>query len=228
MVKEKKAVILFSGGLDSTTLLVYVINKGYRVLPLTIFYGQRHSVEIEKSQKTLEKYGLLSSLIKFEIDLSPFKNCSLINRELSVPHSYDKKIPSTYVPSRNIIFLSIASGFAETIGAEKIFIGVNSVDYSGYPDCRKEFINAFNKTLKVGTKQGIENSLSIEAPFVNMSKKEIIELGTSLGVDYSMTHSCYNPTPEGVSCGKCDSCKLRLSGFAQAKIKDPLDYLPKV
>ena len=128
------------------------------------------------------------------------------------------------MPSRNIIFLSIASGFAETLGAEKIFIGVNSVDYSGYPDCRPEFVEAFNKTIAVGTKQGVESGIKVEAPILNMSKKEIIELGMSLGVDYSLTHSCYNPTPDGLSCGVCDSCRLRLEGFRQAGYQDPLNY----
>ena len=229
MIKDqskKKAIVLFSGGLDSTTLLAYTLNKGFDVFPLTIQYGQRHSVEIKKGCQTLLKYGLESSVIKFNIDLTPFKTCSLVNREIPVPEQCDDdSIPSTYVPSRNLIFLSIASGMAETIGAEKIFIGVNAIDYSGYPDCRPEFIKAFNSSLKVGTKQGVEKELSVEAPFINMSKKEIIELGVSLGVDYGLTHSCYSPDENGVSCGKCDSCKLRLSGFRQAKIKDPLDYL---
>jgi 7-cyano-7-deazaguanine synthase len=225
---EKKAIILFSGGLDSTTLLVYALKKGYKLFPLTFLYGQRHSVEVRKSFKTLQKYGLQDSLVEFKIDLSLFSKCSLINEALDIPVDSDDTIPSTYVPSRNIIFLSIAAGIAETIGAEKIFIGVNSVDYSGYPDCRPEFIKAFNKTLKVGTKLGTEKKLSVEAPFVNMSKKEIIELGLSMAVDYGMTHSCYNPSSDGRSCGLCDSCKLRLSGFKEAKIKDPLDYFSKL
>jgi len=228
MEQKKKAVVLFSGGLDSTTLLVYALSKGYQTYPLTFFYGQRHSVEIMKSEKTLQKLGILSALIKFELDLSSFTGCSLINREMSIPLEKTDDIPTTYVPSRNIIFLSVASGIAETIGAGKIFIGVNSVDYSGYPDCRKEFIDAFNQMLRVGTKQGLVEKLSVEAPLINMSKKEIIELGMSLNVDYSLTHSCYNPSENGLSCGVCDSCKLRLEGFKKAKCKDPLDYSSKL
>ncbi|MBP5590408.1 7-cyano-7-deazaguanine synthase QueC [bacterium] len=224
MNNSKKAVVLFSGGLDSTTVLVYAMKQGYDVYPLTFSYGQRHAIEIKQSERTLEKYGLTPRQTVFSIDLTPFVNCSLINKNLEVPEFAENRIPSTYVPSRNIIFLSIASGMAETLGAEKIFIGVNSVDYSGYPDCRPEFIDAFNKTIAVGTKQGVESGIKVEAPILNMSKKEIIELGMSLGVDYSLTHSCYNPTPYGLSCGVCDSCRLRLEGFRQAGFEDPLKY----
>jgi len=224
MNNSKKAVVLFSGGLDSTTVLVYAMRQGYDVYPLTFSYGQRHAIEIKQSERTLEKYGLMQRQTIFSIDLTPFVNCSLINKNLEVPEFAENRIPSTYVPSRNIIFLSIASGMAETLGAEKIFIGVNSVDYSGYPDCRPEFVDAFNKTIAVGTKQGVESGIEVVAPILNMSKKEIIELGMSLGVDYSLTHSCYNPTPAGLSCGVCDSCRLRLDGFRQAGFKDPLKY----
>ena len=227
MTDSKKAVVLFSGGLDSTTVLVYAMKQGYDIYPLTFSYGQRHAIEIQQSERTLEKYGHLNRQTVFSIDLTPFVNCSLINKNLEVPEFAENRIPSTYVPSRNLIFLSVASGFAETLGAEKIFIGVNSVDYSGYPDCRPEFVDAFNKTIAVGTKQGVESGIKVEAPILNMSKKEIIELGMSLGVDYSLTHSCYNPTPDGLSCGVCDSCRLRLEGFRQAGFEDPLKYTGK-
>ncbi len=220
-----KAVVLFSGGLDSTTVLVHALKNGYDVYPLTITYGQRHRIEVEKSLLTLRKYSLEDKALNFDIDLSPYSGCSLINTEINVPDKMEEGIPSTYVPSRNLIFLSIASGFAETLNAEKIFIGVNSVDYSGYPDCRPEFIEAMNRTLAVGTKKGVEEKLSIEAPLIELSKKDIISLGLSIGVDYALTHSCYNPSKDGKSCGKCDSCRLRLEGFRQAGFQDPLDYI---
>jgi len=224
-MKNEKAIVLFSGGLDSTTVLAYALDKGFDVIPLIFSYGQRHIQEIKKGSATLEKYGLGSKAVVFEMNLKLFSNCSLLNNDIKIPDQLSQGIPSTYVPSRNLIFLSIASGFAETVKASKIFIGVNSVDYSGYPDCRPEFIKKFNETIKVGTKQGIESSIMVEAPLIDMSKKEIIQLGISLNVDYSLTHSCYNPSRKGLSCGVCDSCRLRLDGFRQAGRKDPLDYI---
>lgn len=222
---KERVVILFSGGLDSATVLALAISRGLEPYPLTIVYGQRHSVEVERSKQTLMKYGIAERATVMELDLTLFSKCSLINRDLDVPAQPVNGIPSTYVPSRNLIFLSIAAGFAETVDAGTIMIGVNAVDYSGYPDCRPEFIEAFNRTVSTGTKKGVEKCLVVEAPLIKMSKKEIIQLGMSLGVDYSLTHSCYDPSPDGRSCGVCDSCRLRLIGFKQAGIKDPLDYL---
>jgi 7-cyano-7-deazaguanine synthase len=221
----KKAIVLFSGGLDSTTVLAYALSNGFDVTPLTFSYGQRHLIETEKAMLTLKKYGLEKKSVVFETDLGVFSKCSLLNRSMSVPDMPTDKIPDTYVPSRNIIFLSIAAGIAETIDAGTIFIGVNTVDYSGYPDCRPEFINKFNEMIAVGTKMGVESSIKVEAPLINMSKKNIIALGLSLNVDYSITHSCYDPDDNGKSCGKCDSCRLRLSGFKENGMKDPLDYI---
>lgn len=220
------SVVLFSGGLDSTTLIALALSKNETVFPLTILYGQRHKIEIEKSKKILKKYGLTDRASELEINLSFLTNCSLINSDIAVPDGDDskKEIPNTYVPSRNIIFLSFAASYAESVDAQKIYIGVNSVDYSGYPDCRPEFIEAFNSAVAKGTKQGIEKGLRIEAPLVNLSKKEIILLGTSLGVDYSMTHSCYDPEESGRACGRCDSCRLRLKGFVDAGLKDLAEY----
>lgn len=222
---KRRAVILFSGGLDSTTVLALALSKGYELFPLTIVYGQRHLIEVERSRKTLEKYDLADGAEIFNIDLSLFSKCSLINKNISVPDQLSDEIPTTYVPSRNLIFLSIASGFAETVDAQRIFIGVNAVDYSGYPDCRPDFVDAFNRTIAIGTKMGVEKGICVEAPLIGMSKKEIIQLGMSLNVDYSLTHSCYDPSPDGKSCGICDSCRLRLEGFRQAELTDPLDYL---
>ncbi len=219
-----KSIVLFSSGLDSTTLLALALSKGEEVYPLTVFYGQRHTIETEKSKEILEHFNLTKNAKEMKLDLSFLSACSLINPDIPVPEASEGGIPNTYVPSRNLIFLSIASAYAEAIDAEKIYIGINAVDYSGYPDCRPEFLEAFNKTIKVGTKHGIERDLTVVAPLLHMSKKEIVELGIELDVDYGMTHTCYNPTEDGLSCGVCDSCQLRLKGFREAGYKDPLEY----
>ena len=219
-----RTVLLFSGGLDSSTLLAMVHNRGDEVFPLTIRYGQRHDIEIHQARRQLEKYGLLENAREIVLDLSFLSVTSLINKERVIPEEDGDGIPSTYVPSRNIIFLSIASAWAEQVEADSIVIGVNSVDYSGYPDCRPEFIESFNRSIMVGTKRGVEGNLSIEAPLQNLTKGEIITLGIKNGVDYGLTHSCYNPTDAGLSCGVCDSCRLRLEGFKDAGVTDPLSY----
>ncbi|MCK5809239.1 7-cyano-7-deazaguanine synthase QueC, partial [bacterium] len=198
--------------------------RGDEVFPLTIRYGQRHEIEIEQARRQLKKYELLENAREIVLDLSFLSVTSLINKNRAIPVEESESIPSTYVPSRNIIFLSIASAWAEQVGADLIAIGVNSVDYSGYPDCRPEFIESFNRSLILGTKRGVEGKLSIEAPLQHLTKGEIIKLGLKNGVDYGLTHSCYNPTDGGVSCGICDSCRLRLEGFREAGISDPLSY----
>ena len=219
-----KTVVLFSGGLDSSTILAMVKNRGDELFPLTVRYGQRHDIEIQQARRQLETYGLLDNAREIVLDLSFLSVTSLINKTRVVPDVESAGIPSTYVPSRNIIFLSIASAWAEQIEADSIAIGVNSVDYSGYPDCRPEFIDSFNRSIILGTKRGIEGHLSIEAPLQHLSKGEIIKIGIENGVDYGLTHSCYNPTESGLSCGVCDSCRLRLEGFRDAGISDPLSY----
>ncbi len=219
-----KSVVLFSGGLDSTTLLALSLSKGEDVYPLTVSYGQRHDVEIKKARLILKKYNIENKYNEIVQDLSFLNDCSLINSELDVPEELSEEIPSTYVPARNIIFLSIATSYAEAVGAGKIYIGVNAIDYSGYPDCRPEFIEAFQTAINKGSKYAIENGIKIETPLLNLSKAEIIKMGINLGVDYSMTHSCYNPSFDGKACGKCDSCRLRHKGFTDAGMEDPTIY----
>lgn len=219
-----KSVILFSGGLDSTTLLALALSRKENVYPLTISYGQRHDVEIKKAKEILKKYNIENKYNVITQDLSFLKGCSLINSDLKVPEKASDEIPSTYVPARNIIFLSIATSYAEAVGAGKIYIGVNAIDYSGYPDCRPEFIEAFQTAINRGSKYAIEHGIEIESPLLNLSKAEIIKTGIELGVDYSITHSCYNPSFNGKACGKCDSCRLRHKGFIDAGIEDPTIY----
>lgn len=220
-----RTVVLFSGGLDSTTVLAMAIARGDEVYPLTISYGQRHRVEIEKSRRTLDHYHLADRARELSLDLSFLHSSALTDRSLAVPHHPGETIPVTYVPARNLIFLSLAAAYAEDIGAERIIIGVNAVDFSGYPDCRPAFIEAFERAVRSGTKAG--DRLSVEAPLILLSKKEIVELGVRLGVDHTLTHSCYDPAPDGAACGTCDSCRLRLKGFAEAGIPDPARYVAR-
>ena len=221
---KKKAVVLLSGGLDSVTCLAIAAKEKYALHALSFDYGQRHRIELALARENAEKAGAKFHLVSFRLGVP--EASALTSKEAAVPDYIEGEhgIPATYVPARNLVFLSFATALAESIGAKDIFIGVNSLDYSGYPDCRPEFIEAFNKTISVGTKQGCESKIEVVSPIMRMSKCEIIRLGTSLGVDYSLTHSCYDPTPEGLSCGVCDSCRLRLEGFRQAGLTDPVKY----
>lgn len=228
----KKAIVLLSGGLDSATALAIARDSGFETYALSFSYGQRHAIELKSAAKIVQKLGAKEHKIA-EIDLRIFGHSALTD-EIAVPKDQDVSklgaIPITYVPARNTIFLSYALAYAEVVGAFDIFIGVNAVDYSGYPDCRPEFIKTFEHLADLATVAGVENRgrFKIQAPLILLSKKEIIERGISLGVDYSETHSCYDPIlKEGVafSCGHCDSCKLRLDGFTAAKVKDPLSYI---
>ncbi|MHC4271360.1 MAG: 7-cyano-7-deazaguanine synthase QueC [Planctomycetota bacterium] len=231
MVQEKKkAIVLLSGGLDSATTLAIAKSEDFSCFALTFKYGQRHNKEIEAAKKVANSLQVTEHRI-IDIDLAQFGCSALTDPEIAVPKDRDnqaniKDIPVTYVPARNVIFLSYALAWAEVLGAFDIFIGVNITDYSGYPDCRPEFIEAFSKTANLATAAGIQNKgkFIIHAPIINMSKGEIISTGTDLGVDYSLTHSCYDPDEQGISCGKCDSCRLRLKGFSQAGVQDPIQY----
>ena len=215
MKKGKSAVILLSGGLDSTTVLAIAMNQGYECHALTFGYGQRHWSEINAAKRIAKHHGVAEHLIS-TIDLSLWGGSALTD-EIDVPKDgIDEGIPITYVPARNTIFLSHALGFAEAIGSRDIFIGVNAVDYSGYPDCRGEFVEAFERMANLATKAGVEgDGFTIHAPLLHMSKVEIINQGMQLGVDYSMTQSCYDPDNEGHSCGQCDACRLRDAAFAE-------------
>ncbi len=225
---SKKAVVLLSGGIDSSATLAIAKGSGYEVYAISFRYGQRHAFELEAAKKIAEKIGVEKHLI-MDVDLSSFESSALTGN-ITVPkgekvEDIGKKIPVTYVPARNLIFLSLAVGWAEILGAFDIFIGVNAVDYSGYPDCRPEFIKAFERTANLGTKIGVEGSkIKIHTPLISLSKAEIIRKGIELGVDYSLTHSCYDPDDKGRACGKCDSCLLRKKGFKEAGIEDPTVY----
>ena len=222
-MENKKALVLFSGGLDSTTMLAMVKSSGYEITALTINYNQRHVSEIDFSKKSLLQLQINKQIV-FDLDLSKIGGSALTDN-IPVPIDSNDTIPTTYVPARNTIFLSLASSFAERLNISDIFIGANIIDYSGYPDCRPEFIKSFEKTINLGTKLGVEGShFSIHTPLIKMTKAEIIKKGHSLGVDYSLTLSCYNPSDSGLACGKCDSCKFRKDGFKDAGLPDPTKY----
>ncbi len=215
-------VVLLSGGLDSATAAAVAKSKGFSLFALTFIYGQRHDIEVECAKKIAHFLHVISHEVVYLPD-SLFKSSSLIRASgKAILNNHTDNIPATYVPARNIVFLSMALAYAETINASHIFIGVNAIDYSGYPDCRPQFIDAFQKVVNVGTKSGIGgNPVIIETPLIGLTKGEIIKLGLSLGMDYSLTTSCYNPAQDGSPCGVCDSCRIRQKGFLEAGIQDP-------
>lgn len=224
---SNKAVILLSGGLDSTTCLAIAKNQGFDLNALTLNYGQRHDFELKSAQKIVDHFQIKNHSV-INIDLAQFGGSALTD-EIDVPKDRSESemtdIPLTYVPARNTVFLSLALAWAETINAFNIFIGVNVLDYSGYPDCRPEYIAAFEKTANLATKAGVSGErFKIHTPLINMKKSEIILNGLKLGVDYSLTSSCYDPLKNGTPCGHCDACILRLKGFQEADAIDPLSY----
>ena len=225
----KKAVILLSGGLDSVTCLAIAKSKDYSLYALTFRYGQRHQFEIGAAKECALSQQVENHII-MDIDLRSFGGSALTDN-IDVPKdrietNITDDIPITYVPARNTIFLSFALAYSESIGCSDIFIGVNALDYSGYPDCRPEYISAFEAMSNLATKSGVtgKSSIKIHTPLIDMGKHEIIKTGSSLGVDYSITHSCYDPDKNGISCGRCDACMLRLKGFKKAGIADPIQY----
>ncbi len=227
MSEARKAVVLLSGGLDSTTILAIARAQGFACHAMSFRYGQRHVVELELARRVAGALGA-SEHIVVDIDLRQFGGSSL-TADVAVPKGramaqMEHGIPSTYVPARNTVFLSLALAWAETLGAQDIFIGVNALDYSGYPDCRPEYIQAYERMANLATRAGVQGQqrLSIHTPLIELSKAQIIARGLELGVDYAWTSSCYDPTPEGRPCGQCDSCLLRAKGFAEAGVQDPL------
>ncbi len=225
----KKAVVLLSGGLDSTTCLAMAKAAGFEPVCLAISYGQRHAVELERARKVAEAMGVKDFRV-VPIDLRSVGG-SALTADIPVPKDRPETemshgIPVTYVPARNTLFLALALGLAEVVGAQDLYIGVNAVDYSGYPDCRPEFIRAFEALANLATKAGVEGArFKIHAPLSGMTKADIIREGTRLGVDYGMTHSCYDPDARGLACGHCDSCVLRKKGFQEAGVPDPTPYM---
>jgi 7-cyano-7-deazaguanine synthase len=225
---KRQAIVLLSGGVDSTTTLAIASSEDYDVYALSFRYGQRHDIELESARRVAEAMRVRKHVF-VDIDLRSIGG-SALTADIDVPtqrssEEISKGIPITYVPARNTIFLSFALAWAEVLGIEDIFIGVTALDYSGYPDCRPEYIEAFEHMANLATKAGVEGRpLRIHTPLIALTKSQIIEAGLSLGIDYSLTHSCYDPTPEGLACGKCDSCLIRLKGFAEAGADDPAQY----
>ena len=224
MNEQKRAIILVSGGLDSTTVLAMAQAQGYACYTLSFDYGQRHRVELLAAERVSEALGDVEHKV-VTLNLDSIGGSALTDTSIAVPEEATEGIPVTYVPARNTIFLSIALGWAEVLGASDIFIGVNAVDYSGYPDCRPEYITAFETMANLATKAGVEGQkISIHTPLMDLGKGEIIQAGVGLGVDYAITVSCYQATDQGLACGKCDSCRLRHQGFIDAGVPDPTLY----
>jgi len=222
---QKKAIILLSGGLDSATVLAIAKKQNYQLYALSFDYGQKHNIELESAKILAQKYQVDEHKI-INLGLGELGGSALTDEALKVPTTEQTGIPITYVPARNTVFLSFALGWAEVLNAHDIFIGVNAVDYSGYPDCRPEFISAFQTLANLATKAGVEgHSIEIHAPLIHLSKGDIIKEGMRLGVNYAQTISCYAADQSGIACGECDSCRLRREGFAQAGIPDPTPYL---
>jgi len=229
-----EAIVLLSGGLDSATTLAIARREGFACRALSFRYGQRHSREIDAARRVARSLGTVEHRL-IDIDLGALGGSALTDSQIDVPKDRvdlgeGGAIPPTYVPARNTIFLSYALAWAETLGVFDIFIGVNSTDYSGYPDCRAEFIAAFEAMANLATAAAVQGKgrYRIRTPILHMSKAEIIRTGTQLGVDYSLTHSCYDPDPQGRSCGRCDSCRLRLKGFSEAGLQDPIQYAQRI
>lgn len=227
MSENKKAVILLSGGLDSATTTAIAKAEGFSLFCLSFHYGQRQDIEVEKAQQLAVFFGAREHLV-LNIDMGLIGGSALTDKDIAVPKTgadlgVEEIVPVTYVPARNTIFLAYAASWAEVVGARDIFIGVNALDYSGYPDCRPEYLDAMQKSINLGTRLGVENSdyFRLQAPLLRLKKSEIIQRGITLGVDYGMTISCYDPSSEGGPCGLCDSCRLRANAFVEAEIKDP-------
>lgn len=221
---RKKAVVLVSGGLDSATTLAIARSQGYECHAVSFDYGQRHHIELVAAKLVAQSLGAAEHRI-MRIDTGGIGGSALTDTRIQVPEQPQAGIPVTYVPARNTVFLALALGWAEVLGAADIFIGVNAVDYSGYPDCRPEFIRAFERLARIATKAGVEGTkMQIHAPLIEMTKAAIIRKGTELGVDYGKTVSCYQPDGQGRACGKCDACRLRRAGFESANIEDPTNY----
>jgi len=233
MNSARKAVVLSSGGIDSTTAMAIAKHEGFKIFSLSFFYGQRHAFELDAAQKVANAIGVTEHLV-INIDLKQIGGSSLTD-DIDVPKDRDeqemvREIPVTYVPARNTIFLSFALAWAEVLKSSDIFIGVNAIDYSGYPDCRPEYIDAFERMANLATKAGVEGTtkIRIRTPLIRLTKAKIIQKGIDLGVDFALTHSCYDPSSKGLACGKCDSCFLRRKGFKEAGVSDPIRYIDSV